>query len=450
MTETAENGYCSFSELRATQAVRAGDSVTKDVIEFLDRISRHNDTVHALIHIMNEEALAHAKELDRCAPSSQGRLHGMVVAVKDTIDVAKAPTTCASFSMLHTEPCTTDAALVKRLRAEGAVIIGKANCHEFAFGGPAFDLPFPPARNPWDPSLFPGGSSSGSAVSVAAGFCHAAIGTDTAGSVRLPSSHCGLVGLKLTNGAVPLDGVKPLSPTFDSVGPFARSVADAALIFETLVGTRVGDDRNETGSIAVPAPDWLEAIGCEPDVIAAYHVARDAAVEAGFQIVEVFLPPLRDIHAATAIVMMREVADIYSAPVRRSFENFGEMFRARALLGERIPERHYREALARCAEIGAVYSTKLADHDALLLPGYPSGPGLLAVVDKFYFLQRPNLNAIANGTGMPVLSLPILRDASRRPLGIQLMTLKNKESKLLKVGERLESKIKYPHQLPFV
>jgi Asp-tRNA(Asn)/Glu-tRNA(Gln) amidotransferase A subunit family amidase len=371
------------------------------------------------------------------------------MSIKDTIDVAGAPTTCASFSRLHTEPRVSDASLVAKLKSEGAVIIGKANCHEFAFGGPAFDLPFPPARNPWDPNLFPGGSSSGSAVSVAAGFCHAAIGTDTAGSVRLPSSHCGLVGLKLTNGSIPLDGVEPLSPSFDSIGPFTRSVADAALIFDTLVGPNGSGRKPETGTIAVPDTDWLNSIGCEVDAVAAFEAAQNAALDAGFEVREVILPPLADIHAATAVVMMREVADIYAASVRVEFETFGEMFRARALLGEQITDRSYRHALVRCAEIANLYTAEMADHSALLLPGYPSGPGPLGVVDKFYFLQRPNINAIANGTGMPVLSLPVLRDAVRRPLGIQLMAARYEEPELLQAGKRLEEKLNYPHQLPF-
>jgi Asp-tRNA(Asn)/Glu-tRNA(Gln) amidotransferase A subunit family amidase len=311
-------------------------------------------------------------------------------------------------------------------------------------------LPFPPARNPWDPNLFPGGSSSGSAVSVAAGFCHAAIGTDTAGSVRLPSSHCGLVGLKLTNGSVLLDGVEPLSPTFDSIGPFTRSVADAALIFHTLVEPADSECAQEPNTIAVPDANWLNSIGCDVDAVAAFETAQRAAVEAGYELHEVLLPPLAESHAATAVVMMREVADTYSASVRAGFETFGEMFRARTLLGERIPDRYYRQALARCAEIAKVYVTELADHVALLLPGYPSGPGRLAVVDKFYFLQRPNLNSIANGTGMPVLSLPVLRDAARRPLGVQLMAGRHKELKLLQAGKRLEARLNYPHQLPFV
>lgn len=449
MTATTALDLPSYSETRGHATNADPLSVSENVEKLLSRIARHNGEVHALIHVMAKEARARAHELDLQSPAERGRLHGMIISIKDTIDVAGATTTCASFSRVRSGRRTKDAALVAELRNEGAIIIGKANCHEFAFGGPAFDLPYPPARNPWDPNLFPGGSSSGSAVSVAAGFCHAAIGTDTAGSVRLPSSHCGLVGLKLTNGLVSLDGVEPLSQSLDSIGPFTRSVADAELIFETLVRPVGPGCDPEAGTIAVPDAEWLNSIGCDFDAAAVFDAARSAATEAGFEIREVSLPPLQDIHAATAIIMMREVANIYSASVRADFKTFGEVFRARALLGERISDRAYRAALLRCTKIADLFRETLADHAALLLPGHPSGPGPLTVVDKFYFLQRPNLNIVANATGMPVVSLPVLRDAARRPLGIQMMSGRYKERELLKVGKLLEDKFNYPHQHPF-
>ncbi len=435
----------------AERALSSGETtVTKLVEEHLDRISRFDHAVSAFICVMADEALGQAEELDKLDPAARGPLHGMILSIKDIIDVEGVPTTCGSRSRLdRTAPA--DAHLVARLRTAGAVFIGKANCHEFAFGGPAFDLPFPPARNPWNSELFPGGSSSGSGVSVAAGFCHASIGTDTAGSIRLPSSHCGTVGLKTSRNAVALEGVRALSPSLDSVGPMARSVADCAAIHDVLSGNGLATGLVEPGrlSLAVPEPSWLDMLECQRDVIDVFETACSAFEDAGVSLQAVSLPPLRDIHAASAVVMMREVAEIYAAEVRGDYEIFGEMFRNRALLGERISDRHYRLALAHCERHARKVSASLDGCLALLLPAYPTGPSQLGAVDKFYFLQRPNLNAIANCTGMPTLSLPVLRDSTRRPLGIQLMAERDNESGLLAAGRVLEELLAYPHQNPF-
>lgn len=440
----------SYGEGTAAALAANATNVAELVEEHLARIARHDGTVSAFIHVMADEARQQAAELDALGPAERGPLHGMVVSVKDIIDVAGAATTCGSRSRLN-RVAVRDAALVERLRNAGAVIIGKANCHEFAFGGPAFDLPFPPARNPWDHNLFPGGSSSGSGVSVAAGFCHASIGSDTAGSIRLPSSHCGIVGLKCSTKRIPLEGVTRLSPSLDSVGPMARSAADCAALYEVMSGTPSRTAATaDMPVLAVPEDAWLESLECQPDVVEAYRKACEIFSANGFELRAVSLPSLPAIHAASAVVMMREVADLYADEVRRNYAGFGELFRNRALLGEKISDRHYRAALARCAEFtGNLEATLHGASAVLLLPAYPVGPTPLAAVDKFYFLARPNLNSIANCAGMPTLSLPVLRDSARRPLGIQLMGGRGEESGLLAVGERLEKLLAYPHQIPF-
>ncbi|NRC56691.1 amidase [Mesorhizobium sediminum] len=254
----AEQDARSYSESAAAALAANTTTVVELVEDHLAHIARHDGTVSAFIHVMADEAGQQAAMLDALDPDSRGPLHGMILSVKDIIDVAGTSTTCGSHSRLD-RPAECDALLVERLRKAGAVIIGKANCHEFAFGGPAFDLPFPPARNPWDSDLFPGGSSSGSGVSVAAGFCHASIGSDTAGSIRLPSSHCGIVGLKCSRDSVPLDGVTPLSPSLDSVGPMARSVADCAAIYEVMA-SKEATSTNADSPLCLPCPKkhgWL-------------------------------------------------------------------------------------------------------------------------------------------------------------------------------------------------
>lgn len=426
-------------------------AVSRSVEILLSRIAHHEDRLSAFTHVMADEARGQAAMLDALDPAQRGPLYGMVVSIKDIIDVEGVATTCGSRSRLD-RVAATDATLVARLRRAGAVIIGKANCHEFAFGGPAFDLPFPPARNPWDDELFPGGSSSGSGVSVAAGFCHASIGSDTAGSIRLPSSHCGIVGLKIGNGKVSLDGMCPLSPSLDSVGPMALSVAHCKAIYDVIVDD--GDEASGPAAtvaprLAIPEPEWIAALECSPDSLAAYERACDIFRADGIAVSAVALPSLRAIHAASSVVMMREVADGFAADVRRDYLKFGEVFRNRVLLGERIPDRTYDLAMRQRRRLADEIARAIDGFGALLLPGYPVGPTPLATVDKFYFLQRENLNVVANCAGAPTLSLPVLRDAARRPLGIQLMGGSGSEPRLLELGKRLERLLAYPHQLPF-
>ena len=177
----------------------------------------------------------------------RGPLHGVPVGIKDIIDVAGLPTTCHS-KILIDNVASADAVCVARLRGAGAIVLGKLSTHEFAIGGPSFDLPWPPARNPWNPDHHPGGSSSGSGSGVAAGLFPMALGSDTGGSVRNPASACGIVGLKPTYGLVSRRGVFPLSFTLDHVGPLTRTVADNALMLEAIAG----HDPLDPGSAAAP------------------------------------------------------------------------------------------------------------------------------------------------------------------------------------------------------
>lgn len=430
-------------------------SVTQLVEQHLRHIEDYEPVYSAFIHIMKEEALQQAQMLDTLPHDQRGPLHGMIVSIKDTIDIQGVATTCASHSRLG-RVATRDADIVARLRAAGAIFIGKANCHEFAFGGPAFDLPFPPARNPWNRDLFPGGSSSGSGVSVAAGFCHVSIGTDTAGSIRLPSSHCGTAGLKLATNSVSLEGVNPLSPSLDSIGPLARSVADCAAVYEVIADIEPFTPSRPKPQmpqnqlvLAIPEPGWLDKLGCDDDVLEAYELACTRFRANGVTLQPIILPDIQKIHAASAVVMMREAADIYAPEVQANYASYGEIFRNRTLLGEHISDQHYQLALAQCQRYCVEISAAMQTCTALLLPAYPNGPAELLAVDKFYFLQSPNLNAIANGVGMPVLSLPVLRDNARRPLGIQLMARREDVCGLLVAGRRFEELLAYPHRNPF-
>ncbi|MBK7116122.1 MAG: amidase [Proteobacteria bacterium] len=204
---------------------------------YLERIERLNPRVNAYITVTGEQALAQARVLDAEMASgrSRGVLHGVPVALKDNIDTAGVRTTAASAVYADRVP-TEDAPVVRRLRDAGAVFLGKLNMHEFAYGGTCVVSHYGPVRNPWDLGYTPGGSSGGSAAAVAARMCAAALGTDTAASIRFPAACCGVVGFKATHGLASIRGIVPLSEMHDHVGPLTRSVEDAALVMTAIAG----------------------------------------------------------------------------------------------------------------------------------------------------------------------------------------------------------------------
>src|SRR5580698_581675 len=233
-------------------------SPTELMRALLQRIETLQPRLHALIRFDAEAAMDAAKAADQELATGhvRGPLHGIPVGIKDIIDVAGLPTTCHSKILLD-NIATKDAVCVSKLRGSGAIVMGKLSTHEFAIGGPSFDLPFPPARNPWNTRHHPGGSSSGSGAGIASGMFPLALGTDTGGSVRNPASVCGIVGLKPTYGLVSRRGVFPLSFTLDHVGPMTRTVADNALMLQTIAGY----DPLDPGSAATPAGRYADGLG---------------------------------------------------------------------------------------------------------------------------------------------------------------------------------------------
>ena len=219
---------------RLAERLRAGDlSPREAVASSLQRIERLEPALNAFVSVRGEEALAEAAALERS--TERGPLHGVPVAVKDVIDVAGTRTTAAS-RILADNVAASDATVVARLRRAGAVVVGKLNTHEFAFGATTTSPHFGPARNPWDTDRICGGSSGGSGAAAAAGMVAGTLGTDTAGSIRIPAALCGVTGLRPSTGRVSNRGVVPVSWTFDTVGPIARTAEDCALLLEAIAG----------------------------------------------------------------------------------------------------------------------------------------------------------------------------------------------------------------------
>src|SRR5436190_7918792 len=249
MTELAYLGVADAAEMIRKRKL----SPVEYTQALLDRIGRLDSRYHAFIRLTPDLALAAAREAEReiAAGGSRGPLHGVPFALKDIIDFAGLPTTAHS-KVLIDNVAASNAPVTARLVAAGGIMMGKLATHEFAIGGPSFDLPWPPAVNPWGGSHFPGGSSRGSGVAPAAGMVPAAHGTDTGGSVRNPASMCGITGMKPTYGRVSRRGVLPLSYSLDHVGPMTRTVRDNALLLQVLAG----HDANDPGSADEAVPDY--------------------------------------------------------------------------------------------------------------------------------------------------------------------------------------------------
>lgn len=268
-------------EISAVEALRAS----------LEKIAAGNEELRAFISLRENEALREAEEADsgKAADSGAEVLRGVPLAIKDLIDVCGMRTTAASRVLENDAPATGDAESVRRLRAAGAIIVGKTNLHEFAYGGSGAVSAFGAARNPLDRARVCGGSSSGSAAAVAAGMCFGALGTDTAGSVRLPAACCGVVGFKPTWGTVPVAGVIPLAWSYDHVGPLARTVEDAGILFAVLAdeAPQWAQTRAQGGELRCGVARRYFCQELAPEVEAGFERALEAARALGWSLREV-------------------------------------------------------------------------------------------------------------------------------------------------------------------
>ena len=425
--------------------VRAGDlSATALTQECLDRIEARRE-LNAFTLVMRDRALADAREADEeiAAGRYRGPLHGIPITVKDLIDIAGTPTT--SGSRIEPRQPAADAPLVRRLRSAGAIIVGKTNLHEFAFGTTSDETAFGAVKNPIDPSRSAGGSSGGSAAAIVDGMCFASVGTDTGGSIRIPSAACGIVGLKPGLGEVPGDGVVPLSATLDHAGPMARSVADAGMLFQAMKGATVQEVAPAGGRLVFGVPRAYFFDRLEPGVrstvestlsriAGAGAVLRDVAIERAECTADVYLhiclPEASCVHAA----MLREHADEYSPGVRLRLE-----MGTYVLAEDYIRAMRLRDVLTRAVD------RALDRCDALLLPSLPiPAPPLGAASVDVDGVQAPvratmlRLTQLFNITGHPAIALPAGRGADGLPRGIQLVGHRGRTERLLDVAAAVE------------
>jgi aspartyl-tRNA(Asn)/glutamyl-tRNA(Gln) amidotransferase subunit A len=363
--------------------LREGElSPVEAVTEALDRIERLDPALNAFLSVRAEEALAEAAEL--AGAGWRGPLHGVPVAVKDVIDVAGARTTAAS-RILADSVAGADATVVARLRRAGAVVVGKLNTHEFAFGATTTSPHFGPARNPWDRERICGGSSGGSGAAAAACLVPGTLGTDTAGSVRIPACLCGVTGLRPSIGRVPNRGVVTVSWTFDTVGPIARTAEDCALLLDAIAG----HDHADPVTVAAPVPDYVGGLSggvaglrvgvvshllegaVDPRVIAAVEAALGELAALGARVERVDASFLRETEVVTQLVMLPEAADAHLPWLRTRLADYGADVRARLLAGLLLPataavtgQRARRRILGEARRL-------FEQHDLLAAPAMP-------------------------------------------------------------------------------
>jgi len=432
---------------------------------FLARIDHHNPELNAYLTVTADLALAQARQAETELLTSRGKsrrdpgpLSGIPIGLKDNIHTAGIRTTAGSKFLKEFIP-DRDAQVVTKLKAAGAVVLGKTNLHEFAYGVTNNNPHFGPTRNPWDTARVPGGSSGGAAAAVAAGLCVAAIGTDTGGSIRIPASLCGIVGFKPSLHRVSVEGIIPLSLTLDCAGPLARSVEDAALLFDAISAPRKGEEplskslnspSKKKFTLGVPKEFFFDVLSLE--VQACFESTLRTLRKRGFIIKEVSIPLLNDTETAGNNIAWAE-ATRYHQKVGwfpRNSAEYGEDVRARLEIGTRVTATTYLEAIESREKFIAEFHSVLSETevDALAVPTTPIPAPLIGeesttISGKDHATRALllRLNRPANLAGIPAVSVPCGLSPSGLPLGLQLIGANFSEAKLAAISYAVENVI---------
>jgi aspartyl-tRNA(Asn)/glutamyl-tRNA(Gln) amidotransferase subunit A len=411
--------------------------------EALQRAEAEQSRLNAFIRIMHAEAQHQARELDHELASGRDRgpLHGIPVTIKDILDIKGIATTAAS-NVRDGNVAQRDCPVVAHLRQAGAVFIGKTNLHEFAFGTTNEDSAFGPARNPFDPSRSPGGSSGGSAAALAAGIGLATIGTDTGGSIRIPAAACGLVGLKPTLGEVSTEGVVPLSRTMDHVGPLTRSVGDASLVFHALLG-----DPAKSPPPPVPLSGLRLAVArkyfcdlLDDGVRNEFEAALDRLRKAGAHVGEIEIHHANDIAPIYLNLVLADAAAYHATTLEAMPEKYSPAVRLRLEMGRYILAEDYVRALAGREVLTREVDAALGQHDALVLPTLPIpapvlGAPTVEVEGKTESIRNLmlRLTQLFDVTGHPAIAIPMGMTAGL-PTSLQLVGGREQTDALLRVA----------------
>ena len=425
----------------------------------LDRLERFGSVLGATIEILGDEALSSARRAEREIGGGEykGPLHGVPIGIKDLADVEGVVTTAGS-EVFGDRPASTDASLVRLLKAAGAVITCKLNCDEFAYHPTGATSRYGPSRNPWDRNIVSGGSSGGTGAAVAAGLIYAGLGTDTGGSIRLPSALCGLVGIKPTYGRVSLKGVRLLSPSFDTPGPMARTTLDAAVmlramadpITEEMVGeanrmvhiTSEIDAGLEGIRIGVPSNYFFDAIDSEIESIV--RNAIDALVMLGAELVQVELASVERLAAAQLGILTLEAYQNVMVATDGDITRVNSTLRARLKDGMDEAMRSGEDLPIALGRLRAERDDALAGYrratgniDVLVAPVLQRPPPTVesALTD---YRWMPNLTRPFNASHQPVISVPCGWTAAGLPVGLQIVAPKYRERTAIRVAYTFE------------
>jgi aspartyl-tRNA(Asn)/glutamyl-tRNA(Gln) amidotransferase subunit A len=431
----------------------------------LDRIHALDERLHAFIHLTEERALdqARAAEAAIVASGPKGPLHGIPIGLKDIVDTKGIPTTCGSRLLVDNVPAE-DATCAAKLAAAGTVLIGKTTTHEFADGGPSFDLPWPPARNPWNPDHFTAGSSSGTGAGIAAGLILGGIGTDTGGSIRGPAALCGIAGIKPTYGLVSRAGVAPAAFSLDHIGPMAWTAEDCALMLQALAG----HDPRDPASAKRPIPDYAALLGhgvrgLKIGVIHHFHEVDypvspgtrqgiDNAIATlrnlGAEIREVQVSPLQDWGACGSLISMVERAAAYEEWARTRLGEFSERVQHRLMLGALVSGVDYVQAVRRRRELRAELQAAMRGIDVVLTAAQPKEAAKIDEVPAWDTFATPSFTMPFNVAGYPAISVCSGFGESGLPVALQIAGLPFQEPTLFRVADAFEKSTQFRNRRP--
>ncbi|MCU1615630.1 MAG: amidase [Frankiales bacterium] len=453
--------------VEAAALLRRRDVTSVELLDAaLARADAADATLGAYVHRTDESALAAAVRADRdfAAGIDRGPLQGIPVAVKDNLCTADAPTTAQSAVHDPAWDRAGDATVVARLRAAGAVLTGKLTLSEFAIGPPGPDSAFPCPRNPWDLRCWPGGSSSGTGTAVAAGLVFAGLGTDTAGSIRIPSAMCGLTGLKPTFGRVPVSGSIALAPSLDHVGPMTRSVADCAAVLQVIAG----HDPADPSSSRADVPDYAAALArplrelrvgvtmpFDDDVDAEVAVAFDEAVaalrSAGVAVRDVVLPDFAPTAAAAKVILEAESFALHEPMLRTRWADYSPATRRRLATGAFAGAADLLRAYERRAATSRLLGRLFAEVDLVVAPAMPMPAPVLAAdgsLDRDTVSRSTRSMRYWNCAGLPALVLPMGRSATGLPLSLQIVGDVLRETDVLALGSVLQTVTDWHRAVP--
>jgi aspartyl-tRNA(Asn)/glutamyl-tRNA(Gln) amidotransferase subunit A len=446
--------YLTLAE--ASDLIARGEISSEELTQaHLDRISRLEPQLNCFITQTPEAALQRASEMDSESRNgvSRGPLHGIPIALKDLFEMRGVRTTAGSLFFADWVP-DENGEIVERLDAAGAVNLGKLNMHEIALGVTNNNLHFGACRNPWDLDRSPGGSSGGSGAALAAGMCMGSMGSDTGGSIRIPASLCGVVGLKPTYGRVSLRGVVPLSWNLDHPGPMARQVRDVAILLQIVAGY----DPEDPASVDIPVPDYLVQLDgnvrgwrvalaedsfftkADAEVTSAVREAAEVFASLGAQITPLEFPGAYEAARDNGLLVTSDAAAFHKDRRTEQPEKFGEDIRQRLEMGAAFSSSEYSLARRNQAVLRRKFEQFFGEYDLLLTATTPiTAPPLEGpdAVEQARTLTR--FTAPFNMTGLPAISLPCGFTDQGLPVGLQIVTRPWGETALLRAAQAYES-----------